>query len=89
VIDNPFHKLNYKIEMVSFTTILGIKRGKQIGERSTKELVGPTFLEFMDSNRFETNKSKTPHVLIFKLTFSDPWSVSINHTDVLSIKICK
>jgi len=55
VIDNPFHKLNYTIEMVSFTTILGIKKGKKIGEWSIKELVGPTFQKFKDSNRFETN----------------------------------
>jgi len=89
VIDNPFHKLTYTIEMVSFTTILGIKRGKKIKERSIKELVGLTFEEFKDSNRFETKISRTPHVIILKLTFTDPWSVSINKTDVLSIKICK
>jgi hypothetical protein len=73
VIDNPFHKLNYTIDMVSFTTILGIKRSKKIGERSIKELVGQTFEEFKDSNRFETKISKTPHAIIFKLIFTDPW----------------
>ena len=41
---NTFRKLNYTIEMVSFTAskIIGIKKGKKIGERSIKELVGST-----------------------------------------------
>ena len=45
LIANPFHKLNYTIEMVSYTTskIIGIERGKIIGERSFKELVGSSF----------------------------------------------
>jgi hypothetical protein len=89
VIDDTFHKLNYSIEMVSFTTILRIKRGKKIGERSIKELVGPTFLEFKDSNRYETNISKTPHAIILKMTFIDPWSISVNNLDILKIQICK
>jgi len=42
---NPVHKLNYKIEMMSYTTpkVIGIKRRKKIGERSIKELVGSSF----------------------------------------------
>jgi len=42
--DNPYHKLNYTIEIVSLTTskILGIKRAKKIEEKSIKELVGST-----------------------------------------------
>jgi len=41
---NPFHKLNYTIEMVSYTAskIVGIKRTKKIEEKSIKELVGST-----------------------------------------------
>jgi hypothetical protein len=39
---NPFHKLNYTIEMVSHTTmmIVGIKRAKKMEDKSIKELVG-------------------------------------------------
>jgi hypothetical protein len=42
---NPFHLLNYTIEMVSYTTakIVGIKSGKKIGDISIKELVGSSF----------------------------------------------
>jgi hypothetical protein len=41
---NPFHKLNYTIEMVSYTAskIIEIKRDKKMEERSIKELVGST-----------------------------------------------
>ena len=37
--DNLFHKLNYTIEMVSYTAskIIGVKEGKKIGESSIKE----------------------------------------------------
>ena len=78
---NPFHKLNYTIEMVSYTTskIIGIKREKTIGERSIKELVGSSFKEFKDSNRYITNIKKTsPHMLVFKIIFDSPWYVSVN-----------
>jgi hypothetical protein len=53
---NPFHKLNYTIEMVSYTAakFIGNKIGKKIGERSIKELAGLSFYEFMDSDRYET-----------------------------------
>jgi len=39
---NAFRKLNYTIEMVSYTAakFMGNKIGKNIGERSIKELVG-------------------------------------------------
>ena len=42
--DNPYHKQNYTIEMVSFTTskIVEIKRAKKMEEKSIKELVGKT-----------------------------------------------
>jgi len=41
---DPFHRLKYSIKMVSYTAskILGIKSGKQMKERSIKELVGST-----------------------------------------------
>ena len=47
---NPFHKLNYTIEMMSYTAskIIEIKREKKIEERSIKELVGSTVKEFKD-----------------------------------------
>jgi hypothetical protein len=53
---NPFHKLNYTIEMVSYTAskIVRIKRGKQIGERTIKELVGETKEEFKDAHFHKT-----------------------------------
>jgi hypothetical protein len=72
---NPFHKLNYTIEMVSYTAskIIGVKRGKEIGEMSIKELAGSTFKEFKDSNRYITNIKKTPHILVFKIIFENPW----------------
>jgi hypothetical protein len=42
--NNPFHKLNYTIEMVSYTVskIKGVKKEKKMEERSIKELVGST-----------------------------------------------
>ena len=45
---NPFHELNYTIEMVNYTAskIIGIKRGKKTGEKSIKELVGATVEEY-------------------------------------------
>ena len=54
---NPFHKLNYTIEMVSYTAskIIEVKRGKTIEERSIKELMGSTKKEFEDFYRHETN----------------------------------
>jgi len=41
---NPFHQLNYTIEMVSYTTskIIETKKEKKMEERSIKELVGST-----------------------------------------------
>ena len=51
---NPFHEMNYTIEMRSYTTskIAGIKKSKTIGERSIKELLGSSFKNFKDSNRY-------------------------------------
>ena len=43
----------------------------------------------MNSDRYETNFTKTPHILVFKVTFEKPWSVSVNQTEVLHLKICK
>ena len=47
---NPFHKLNYKIEMMSYTAskIIEIKKEKKIEKRSIKELVGSSIKEFKD-----------------------------------------
>ena len=44
LLPNLFHKLNYTIEMVSFTTskIVEMKRAKKMEEKSVKELVGST-----------------------------------------------
>jgi hypothetical protein len=52
--------------MVSYTTakIKVIKRAKSIEERSVKELVGSTFKDFKDSNRYVTKKN-TSHILEF------------------------
>ena len=77
--------------MVSYTAskVIKIKRGKKIGHRKVKELVGSDFKEFMDSDRYETNFKKIPHILVFKVTFGRPWSVSDNQTDVLHLKLCK
>ena len=77
--------------MVSYTAheIDGIKRGKNIAESSWKEIVGPNFEEFIDSDRYETTVKWIPHILVFKLTYDYPWDVSVTHTDVLKIKICK
>ena len=68
--------------------MVGVKRGKKIGESSVQELIGyknldntkgkgkltdSDFKEFMDSDRYETTIKNTPHILIFKFTFDDPW----------------
>ena len=72
--DNPFHKLNYTIEMVSYTAskIIGVKRGKKIGESSIKELLGSSYKEFTDSNRYINNITKTSHILVFDIIFDNP-----------------
>ena len=69
--------------------IAGINIGKKIEERSKEELVGSSFKEFKDSNRYETFDIKTPHILVFKFIFEKTWSVSVNQTDVVKIQICK
>jgi len=73
--------------MVSFTAskIIGIKREKRIEERSVKELVGSTVKEFEDSYRQASNSYTTPHVIILKIIFTEPWSVSVNQTDILKL----
>ena len=77
--------------MVSYTAskIVEIKRGKKIVERSRKEIVGSSVEEFLDSDRYETFVKKSPHILVFKIIFDYPWKVSVKHTDVLKILICK
>ena len=79
--------------MVSFTAskIVGIIRGKQIGERSVQELMGNKhfynskakltdldFTEFMDSDRYETTSIINPHILVFKTIFDQPWKFSVD-----------
>ena len=46
---------NHTVEMLSYSAskIIGIKRGKEIEERSVKELVGSVLKEFMNSDRYE------------------------------------
>jgi len=77
--------------MVSYAApeIVEIKRGKKITESSTKELVGSVLEKFMDSDRYETTVKWSPHILIFKITYDYPWNVSVTHTDVLQILLCK
>ena len=71
--------------------IVGVKRGKKIGERSVQELMGyknfynskakiidSDFIKFMDSDRYGTTFIKIPHILVFKILFDHPWKVSVN-----------
>ena len=66
--------------MVSYTAskIVGKIRGKKIEERSVQELMGHKhvynskakttdldFIEFMDSDRYETTPIINPHILVF------------------------
>jgi hypothetical protein len=75
LITHPSHRLSYAIEMVSYlaSEIEVVKRGKKIGERSIKELVGSTFKEFKNLNRYVTKIKKTSHILVFKIVFDNPW----------------
>jgi len=79
------HSSKYNCEIVSYTAskIVEIKRGKKIAERSRKEIVGASLEEFMNSDRYETFIKRSPHVLVFKMIFDNPWKVSLHHTDVL------
>ena len=76
--------------MVSYTPskILGVKIGKQIEERSMEELLGSSFKEFVDSDRYLTTISKNLNTLVFKATFTDRWKVSAKYTNVLKVEIC-
>ena len=58
--------------------VIGMKRGKKIGERSVEELVGSDVEEFLNSDRYENFFIKSPHTLIFKTIFDYPWDVSVN-----------
>ena len=79
--------------MVSYSAskIMGNIRGKKIGERSVQELMGNKhfynskakltdldFIEFMDSDRYETTSIINPHILVFKTIFDHPWKFSVN-----------
>jgi len=69
--NNQNERSNFTLEMVSYTAskVVGIKRGKKIAERSRKELVGPDFEEFINSDRYETTLKRIPHILVFKIIF--------------------
>ena len=77
--------------MISYkaSKVVEIKRRKKISERSSKELAGSDIEEFMDSDRYETTVKWSPHILVFKIKYANPWNVSITHTDVLQILVCK
>ena len=66
--------------MLSYTApkFIGFQRGEKIEERTVKELIGSDLKEFMDSDRYETTVLMSQHILAFKMTFDDPWSVSVN-----------
>jgi len=61
LLPNPFHSLNYTIEMTSFfaSELQGINRRKKIGERTVKEIVGSSLANFMDSDRYKTTVKKS------------------------------
>ena len=61
LLSDPFHSLNYTIEMTSFfaSEPQGINRRKKIGERTVKELVGSSLENFLDSNRYKTTVKKS------------------------------
>jgi len=71
--------------MISYkaSKVVEIKRRKKISERSSKELAGSDIEEFMDSDRYETTVKRSPHILVLKIIYDYPWSVSVTHTDVL------
>ena len=88
---NKFRRSDFIFEMVSYSAskVIGIKRGKKVSERSTKELAGSDIEEFMDSDRYETTVKRSPHILVLRIIYDYPWSVSVTHTDVLQILLCK
>jgi hypothetical protein len=51
--------------------------------------MGSSVEELLDSNRFETQITKTQHILVFSFTCIDPWLASANQTDILKILICE
>ena len=67
LVNNKLHKLNYTIEMVSYTAskIVSTIRRMKIGETPVKELMGNSLENFMDSNRYETTVDRNPNTLIF------------------------
>ena len=61
LLQNSFHRLNYTIEMTSYSAseLQGINRRKKIGERTVKELVGPSPEKFLDSDRYKSTVKKS------------------------------
>jgi len=88
---NKFRSSDLIFEMVSYTVakVVETKEGMKIAESSWKEIVGQDSKKFMDSDRYETTVKWSPHILVFKIKYVNPWNVSITHTDVLQILVCK
>ena len=88
---NKFRSSDLIFEMVSYTVakVVETKEGMKITESSWKEIVGQDSKKFMDSDRYETTVKWSPHILVFKIKYVNPWNVSITHTDVLQILVCK
>ena len=88
---NKFRSSDLIFEMVSYTVakVVETKEGMKITESSWKEIVGQDSKKFMDSDRYETTVKWSPHILVFKIKYANPWNVSITHTDVLQILVCK
>jgi len=80
LLPNLFHKLNYTIEMISYSAseLQGFNRRKKIGERTVKGLVGSSWEEFLDPDRYMTTVKKSSNILVFKIIFHSPWDVSVN-----------
>ena len=61
LLSNSYHKLNYTIEMASYSAseLQRIIRRKKIRERTVKELVGSSLEKFLDSDRYKTTVKKS------------------------------
>ena len=77
---NPFHRLDYAVEMVGYTDpeIVEIEKRKKIDERSVKEITGAGFKEFFDSDRYKIIVKRKQLTLVLKVIFYSPWKVSVN-----------
>ena len=80
LLPNLFHRLNYTIKITSYSAseLQGFNRRKKIGERTVKELVGSSWEEFRDPDRYKTTVKKSSNILVFKISFDSPWDVSVN-----------